>query len=104
MKADRKIKLCISLSPGVVGRIDQRAKASHASRSAVVEEWLQEAERRARDQQLAAEVESYYADMSSAERSEDDAISAATGRIARTLDLDEGPRKAPRRGPPAGRR
>ncbi len=88
MRNGRKVKLSVSLSPDVVERIDRRAKAAHSSRSAVVEDWLNEASCRASERQLAAEVEAYYSSRSSSERSEDDAIGAASGRIARTLDSD----------------
>jgi predicted transcriptional regulator len=88
MRDGRKIKLSVSLSPDLVGRIDRRAKASQTSRSAVVEDWLKEASCRASERQLVIDVESYYSSRSSAERSEDEAIGAASGRIARTLEVD----------------
>ena len=85
MKDGRKVKVCISLSPDVVERIDERAKAASASRSAIVEELLREGELRVREHELVAGVEAYYAGRSPAERSED----AALGSTARTLDLAE---------------
>jgi predicted transcriptional regulator len=85
MKYGKKVKVCISLSPDVVERIDERAKAASASRSAIVEELLREGELRMREHELVSGVEAYYAGRSPAERSEDDAL----GRTARTLDLAE---------------
>ncbi|HEY3445371.1 MAG TPA: ribbon-helix-helix protein, CopG family [Myxococcales bacterium] len=88
----------MSLSSEVVGRVDERARRTHSTRSAVMEEWLQAGERLAAEGALAAEVESYYRSMTPEERAESDAIAAASSRAARALDIDEEPVKVkPRR-------
>ncbi|MBI5545231.1 MAG: ribbon-helix-helix protein, CopG family [Deltaproteobacteria bacterium] len=88
MRAGRKVKVSVSLSPAVVGRIDRRAESLRTTRSAVMEEWLEEGERRAAERQLASEVQAYYGSQTREERAEDRAIAEASATIARTLDID----------------
>lgn len=97
MTNGRKLKVSVSLSSGVLSRVDEQAKRTRTTRSAVMEEWLQAGEQRAADASLAAEVEAYYRTLGSQERREADAIAAASSKAARTLDVDEKPSKPPRR-------
>jgi predicted transcriptional regulator len=93
MKAGGKIKVSVSLSPKIVERIDKRARKEHSTRSAVVEKSLWASERQAAGAAIAAEVEAYYRGQSEEERTEDEAIAAASSRVARSRDLDEDPHK-----------
>ena len=98
MAMGKKTKVSVSLSSEVIGRIDERAKRTRSTRSAVMEEWLQAGERLAAEGALVAEVEAYYRSQSAEEGAEADAIAAASSRAARALDIDEKLSKPPSRG------
>jgi len=85
MTNGRKAKVSVSLSADVVERIDRRAKSEHSTRSAVLESLLRDAERLSSERTLAAEVEAYYRGGDA----EGDAISRASSRAARKLEVDK---------------
>jgi len=93
-----RIKISVSLPRDLVARIDRAARAEARSRSRVLEGWLQAAARENAAQELERATIAYYQTMTSDDRGEDDAIAAASSRVARRLRVDDSPEsRSPRR-------
>jgi mRNA-degrading endonuclease toxin of MazEF toxin-antitoxin module len=95
--AARKLKLSITLSEDLVARIDREALET-GNRSSVVERWLRRAERLEAATELERATIAYYQSLTRGERAEEEAISAASARAARRLQIDDTP-SVPRRPP-----
>jgi metal-responsive CopG/Arc/MetJ family transcriptional regulator len=93
-----RIKISVSLPRDLVARIDRAARAEARSRSRVLEGWLQTTARDNAARELEQATIAYYQAMTSEDRVEDDAIAAASSRVARRLRVDESPEsRSPRR-------
>lgn len=84
-----KLRVTVSVSAPVLRAAEKAGRAKGLrSRSAVVEEALELLARRAREADLEAELDEYYATMTKAERDEHEAIAGAAKRSWHDRDLD----------------
>ena len=90
MTAVPKVKLSITLSRDLVGRIDRLAAGKGATRSAVVERWLRQAERLESQQDIERATIDYYQSLDQEARAEDEALARALSRGARRIRIDQG--------------
>ena len=88
MAESRKTKLSISLSRSLLTDIDREAKQTGASRSGVIEAWLEQSALRVREAQLAADVIAYYETRTAAERREDERLAHAMSAAARRVKYE----------------
>jgi metal-responsive CopG/Arc/MetJ family transcriptional regulator len=94
--AIRKAKLTVSVDTELLPLIDRVAREQHTTRSAVINDWLEEAARLAREKRLDDEMRAYYQNMSAKERREQKAMARAASEAgARILARQE--REARRR-------
>lgn len=85
-----RTKLSITLAPDVVEAIDRAVERRVAgSRSAVIEKWLRRISRLNAEAELREETIAYYESLSRAEVADDVALSKASAKAARKLNLDE---------------
>ncbi|MBS2024473.1 MAG: ribbon-helix-helix protein, CopG family [Deltaproteobacteria bacterium] len=90
MSHTARARITLSLPSDLVRRLDARSALEGVTRSGLVERLLTAKERSAAQRELEANVVAYYA----AEPSEDDeALSAGLNRAARSIRVDEAPRK-----------
>jgi hypothetical protein len=101
-RAARKLKVSVSLDALVLREVDRRANREGASRSAILERWLNNALLDERRSRLEEDTARYYDSLTDSKRADDDAWTQAAARGARELRIDDHrPRKAPR---PSARR
>lgn len=85
-----RTKLSITLAPDVVEAIDRAVERRVAgSRSGVIEKWLRRISRLNAEAQLREETIAYYESLSRADVADDVALSKASTKAARRLNLDE---------------
>jgi len=80
-----RVKISISLSRDLVARIDRAAKAEARPRSRVLEDWLRSTARESAARDLEEATIAYYESATVADRRENAAMAAASGRAARRL-------------------
>ena len=88
-----KVKLSITLSRDLVGRIDRVAAGRGATRSAVVERWLRRAERLEAERELEQATVTYYEGLDAVARTDDEELGRGLSRAARRVRPDAGGRK-----------
>jgi metal-responsive CopG/Arc/MetJ family transcriptional regulator len=86
--SDRKLKLSITLSEGLLRRID-RSMGRSETRSGVIQRWLERAARLEAERELDDATAAYYDSLTRADVAEDDAIARGLSRAARKLAIDE---------------
>ena len=84
-ESTKRVRITVSLPAALVSKLDRKRGAGRP-RSRIVEELLEESDKRRSQGELAAEVEEYYRKWAT---DEDDAIAKASGRAARRLRIDE---------------
>jgi len=85
-----RTKLSVTLAPDVVDAIDRAVERRVAgSRSAVIEKWLRRMSRLTAEAQLRDETIACYESLSAGDVAGDSALSKASSRAARRLNLDE---------------
>jgi metal-responsive CopG/Arc/MetJ family transcriptional regulator len=85
----RKVKISVSLDANLIEVVDRQAAREGSTRSAVMESWLRQVSRAARLARLEEETAAYYDALTPVERDEDSALTAASARSARKLDIDD---------------
>lgn len=85
-----KVKLSVTLSQDLVGRIDRLAAGQRATRSAIVERWLRRAERLETAREIERSTIEYYEALDAGARADDEALARASSQGARQLRVDEG--------------
>ena len=89
MSAAPKVKLSITLSKDLVGRIDRFAAGRGATRSAVVERWLLRAERLETARAIEQATIDYYENLDQQARGDDEALAQASSQAARRIRVDQ---------------
>lgn len=85
-----KSKISVTLSEEILDRIDREVRRfPGGSRSAVIEAWLRRGARARAADRLREETVAHYESLSPEERAEGEAISRASGDLARRLTYDE---------------
>ena len=91
MTAARKIKVSVSLDAELLGVVNRAAAREGTTRSALLERWLRESQRRANVARLEEETATYYDSLTVAETEDDARWASASARGARHLSVDGGP-------------
>jgi hypothetical protein len=83
-----KVKVSITLSRELLGRIDRAAQRSGGSRSAVIESWLRRADRSRSAEILREQTIEYYDSLPEEDRAEDRDLARASARQSRRVRYD----------------
>jgi metal-responsive CopG/Arc/MetJ family transcriptional regulator len=97
MTAARKVKISVSLDPGVLAAVDRLAARERTTRSAVMEHWLRRASHQADLLRLEDETAAYYESLSTQEKDDDESWATTATNAARKLDVDGRKPTAPRK-------
>ncbi len=89
--AARKVKVSVSIDPGVLGAVDRYAARVGVTRSAAMERWLAQLSHRENLTRLEEETAAYYDSLTDAERRDDVTWAAGASAAARKLDIDGRP-------------
>lgn len=90
MTTARKLKISVSLDAELVAAVDRAAAKSGETRSALLERWLRQSQRRSLATRLEEETAAYYDSLTPSETAEDEGWAAFASQAARRIDVDSG--------------
>ena len=96
MKRASRRRVTITLPPELLQRIDEQAKRSKDSRTAVIEAWVRAGAHQALARAIEEDTIAYYKSLTAEERAEDEAMVRAFSDAAKRIDYDGPPPRARR--------